>query len=170
MRFLTGFACGSVFFLILGAAQEKRASKASRYTDELYGFSIQSPSFPAAAKGSGVTPLIMLGPPENEFSSNVNVMVQETATTRKDYQKLSRDQFKAAQFKVLSEKETTVSKKDAMLIEYEGNQQGRDLRWIALAVITGERVYLVTCTALKGDYPKSEAAFKSCIKSFELTR
>jgi len=33
-----------------------------------------------------------------------------------------------------------------------------------------ERVYVVTCTALKDDYPKYEAAFKGCLESFELTR
>ena len=158
----------AVLFFGLAIAEEKPKKKPSTYTDGLYGFTIQAPSFSAVAKGSMVIPVMLLGPAENAFSSNVNVVVQETAMTREEYRKVTFAQIEAARFKVISEKNTTVSKKDALLIEYEGEQQGRDLRWLALAVFAGERVHVVTCTALMDSYAKQEAAFKECIDSFQL--
>jgi hypothetical protein len=170
MRFLAGFACASVLFLIPGADRDKLAGKPSRYTDGTYGYSIQSPAFPVVAKGSSAFTLFMMAPAEDKFSSNVSVMIQEVATTREEFRKLSLAQFEANGLKVLSDKDTAVSKKDALQLEYEGNQQGRDIHGVVQAVIAGERVYLVTCTALQGNYPKYEAAFKGCLESFELTR
>ena len=170
MRFLAGFVLASVCFMLSGAGEEKPGGKVSKYADETYGFAIRPPAFPAAAKGVNVIPIMMLAAPENRFASNVNIVVQEKATTREEYRKLSLDEMQAAGLELLSDKDATVSKRDALQFEYQGYQQGNHLRWLALAVIDKERVYVVTCTALKDDYPKYEAAFKGCLESFELTR
>jgi len=140
--------------------------KPSVYQDGLYGFSLQGPAFPAAEKGSNVTPVMLLGPAQNGFAGNVNVMVQQVAVTRDAYRKISTDGFKAAGFKVNADRNMTVSGKDAILFDYEGTQQGLQLRFLALAVIDKERVFVVTGTALKDSFPEKE--FMACLNSFRL--
>jgi len=142
--------------------------KPSVYTDGLYGFSIQAPAFPKAGKGSNVVPAILLGPAHGGFSSNVNVMIQHVVTTRDAYRQLSLGQMKAAGFKVLSDRDETVSGKEAIRCDYEGSQAGRDLRFLVLAVMDGDRVFLVTCTALKDEFGDYQKEFEACLGSFKL--
>ena len=140
----------------------------STYKDGLYGFTIQAPGFPDAPAGSGAVPVMFLGPGEDGFSSNVNVGVQKTATTADAYAALSRKQFEAAGFKVNSETKARVSGKDAVLWDYEGKAQGRELRWLAMAVVDRDRVFLITGTATRDGFGKIEKEFRACLESFRL--
>ena len=143
------------------------ARKPSVYQDGLYGFSIQAPAFPMAPPGSMVIPVAMMASAEDKFTANVNVMVQQVALSRDGYRQLSLAQFKQAGFKVNVDRDLTVSGKPAILWDYEGSMGGRDVHWLALAVIDTERVFLVTCTALKDTFGKYEQEFHTCVNSFK---
>ena len=155
-----------VALALTSGAQGKFERRKSTYTDGLYGFSIQAPKFPEAAAGSNVIPVMLLGPGEGGFSSNVNVVVQQVKQTREQFRKVSLGQFQAAALKVTSDQNKTVSGKEAIFLDYEGRQQGRDLRFLALAVFDSNRVFLVTCTAPQKDFPKFDKEFRACIDSF----
>lgn len=152
--------------LATGAMQAKHSS----YTDAVYNFKLDPPSFPPAADGSSITAATFLAPPDKDFAANVNVMVQKVAMTRDQYAELTRSQFKSAGLKVNSEKALSVSGKEAMLWDYEGSMQNRELRFLSLAVADKAQVYLVTCTALKAEFPKYEKEFHACVDSFTLTK
>jgi hypothetical protein len=140
----------------------------SVYQDSVYGFSINAPAFPAAGKGANVVPVVMMAPADEGFSSNVNVSVQTVAVSRDAYRDLSTAQFKQAGWKVNAQRNATVSGKDAIFWDYEGTQGGKELRWLALTVVDTDRVYIITCTALKEAFPKYEKEFQACLNSFRL--
>jgi hypothetical protein len=151
------------------AAAAAEVAKRSVYADATYGFTIQAPAFGKAAAVS-VIPVQMFGPAEDGFASNVNVMVQNVKTTRADFKKQSAEEFKAGGLKVASEKDLTVSGKDAVQWTCEGKAMNKDLGFVVLAVIDADRVYLVTCTALKEAMPKLQNEFLACVGSFALTK
>ncbi|MBE3098715.1 MAG: hypothetical protein IMZ44_16490 [Planctomycetes bacterium] len=143
------------------------ARKPSVYQDGLYGFSIQAPAFPMAPPGAMVIPVMMTAPVEDKFAANVNVAVQQVTLSRDGFRQLSLAQFKQAGFKVNVDRDLTVFGKPAILWDYEGSAGGRDLHWLALAVIDTERVFLVTCTAPKDTFGKYEQEFHTCVNSFK---
>ncbi len=153
-------------WLVAGEATQRLPST---YVDTTYGFRVQAPPFGPAPAGGNVVPVMLLGPAKDGFSPNLNVMIQLTKTTRDAFRKLSLDQFKQMGFTVHKVEERQVGGKDALLIEYLGKQQGRELRWLALAVIDTDRVYLATCTALASAFEASRPGFAACLDSFALT-
>jgi hypothetical protein len=152
----------------LSPDEEKRNSKASTYRDGRYGFTIEAPRFNEVQKGGTVTPVMLIGPAEEGFASSANVVVERTSTTRADYRKLSLEQFRAVGFKVTSDRDVTVGGREGILMEFDGRQQGRDLRFLTLAVMDKDRVFVVTCTAPKELYEKYEASFRASIESFRI--
>lgn len=147
------------------AAQEG-APKRSTYTDPTAGFMLAAPAFPKAGPGQLAVPVVMSGPTVDGFASNVNVNIQQIATTRKGYLDLSLGQMRQIGLKVNSHRDLTVAGKDAIEFDYEGNLGGRDLHFLALAIIEKEQVILVTCTALAASYKEIEPEFKACLESF----
>jgi hypothetical protein len=145
-----------------------RDAKPSLYTDGLYGFSIQAPPFPKAGPEVNVIPVMLLGPSEDEFSPNMNVVVQNTSISFSDFAEMSRKQFKAAGLKIAEETPSTVGGRDALTWVYEGVLQGRELRWLARAIATKDRIYLITYTSLAKSYAKYEKAFRESLESFTL--
>ena len=137
------------------------------YKDARFGFTIEPPAF-AAAETVSVTPVMFFAAPEEGFAANLNVSVQTTLMTAKEYAELSRGQFQQMKLEVVSEKAMKVSGRDALLWDYQGKAQGRDLRWLALAVVDKGRVYLVTATSTADAFPKHEKAFHAALRSFAL--
>ena len=54
------------------------------------------------------------------------------------------------------------------MIEYIGSPSGRPLYFMALAVAGSDRVWLVTCTALRDSIAQHRPAFTRVIESFAL--
>lgn len=142
-------------------------TQGAAYKDARFGFSIEPPAF-AAAEAVSVTPVMFFAAPENGFAANLNVSVQTTPMTAKEYAELSRGQFQQMKLEVVSEKEMKVSGRDAILWDYQGKAQGRELHWLALAVVDKGRVYLVTATSTADAFAKHEKAFHAALKSFTL--
>ena len=154
------------FTVWLGAEEAQR--KVSTYSDAVYGFTIQAPRFPKGPAGGNVVPVFWQAPPEGGLSANVNVMVQRVAMTRQAYREATLAGFNQMGWKGISDSDLTVSGRDAMLIEYEGSMGGQAFRWLALAVLDKEHVFLVTCTATKDTFAKYEKEFRTSLDSFRL--
>ena len=110
--------------------------------------------------------IIMFLPPTESFSPNVNVQIQPYNGTVKQYAELSRTQFKTAGFKVLTQKLTA----KALLLEYSGTVQGRELHWYAEATLSKGKVYLVTATATESQWKAVGSKLKACVNSFKLEK
>jgi len=153
--------------LAVPAAGLARPAAPSIYTDGTHGFRIQAPAFPKTKIGS-VIPVMFLGPPNEGFSPNANVMVQYTNAGLEGYRELTLGQFKASGMTVHAVENRKVSGRDALFFDYSGRQGTRDLRWLALAVVEKDRVFLTTCTAPKDDFPALEKEFRACLGSFSV--
>jgi hypothetical protein len=167
---LASFAAGAA---IAGTAAEVLAgpalrAKPSGYTDERYGYTMLPPAFARADKDSVATLATFFAPSRKGFASNLGVMVQNVAMTLDQYRELSIGQFKQSNFKVLTETRKKVGEKDAILWEYEGALQGRELRWMALAVADTDRIFLLTGAAPKDEYDQVAPEFKISLDSFKL--
>jgi hypothetical protein len=55
-----------------------------------------------------------------------------------------------------------------VLWEYEGASQGRKLKFMALAVVDADRVFLVTGTSTQDDYEALSKEFRASIDSFKI--
>ncbi len=160
---------GAAFFILAAAlfsAQTKPAAPAA-YTDPANHFSLNAPDFGPVK--TSVVPVMFTGASENGFSPNVNVLIQMTKVTRKEFIDKMLAEFKTYNAKINSQKELQVSGHDAAILDYQATLQGHDLHFLALVVVGDDRVYLVTCTALATDYAAQEAHFKECVNSFKLT-
>lgn len=162
---------GAASVLLIGTlvvAQAPPAARQPNYIDSTYGFSFASPAFPQAGAGQPAVPVIVAGPTVDGFASNVNVNIQQLATTRQGYIDLSLGQLRQLGFKINSTTEVTVSGKEGVRFDYEGKLGGRELHCLALAVVEKERVVLVTCTAQATAYQAIEPEFRACLDSFRL--
>ena len=162
-------AAGAVLALAAteGFARQDKAARPSAYTNGVYGFSIQPPAFPRPEKDSSLQAAMFFAPARDGFAANLNVMVQEVKMSLDDYAKMSMGQFKQAGIKVVSEARKKVSGRDALLLEYEGRLNNRALKWIALAVADGDRIYLITGTSEPAD-DAAAREFKASLESFKL--
>ena len=166
---LASFAAGAVFALAASEASARPVSAAPAvYTNDVYGFSIIPPAFPKAQKNAGGQAAMFFGPVHKDFANNLNVIVQAAKMTIDEYVALSVNQFKQMDIKVTSETRKKVSGRDAALFEYEGKTQGIEMKWMALAVVDGGRVFLVTGTAAAADYDSVAKEFKASLDSFKL--
>jgi hypothetical protein len=151
--------------LAVSAGGLVRPAGPSVYTDGTYGFRIEAPAFPRP-KGGSVAPVMFFAPAADAFADNVNVSLQYTDMGVEAYRDLTLRQFKENGLTVNAVEGRKVSGRDALLFDYSGRQMNRDLRWLALAVVEKERVFLITCTALKGSFESREKAFRACLDSF----
>lgn len=166
---LASFAAGAIFVLAASDAAARPAPAApSFYSNGAYNFSITPPAFPTVEKGMGSQAAMFFAPAKDGFAGNLGVMVQNAKMSLDEYVKLSTDQFKQAELKVTSETRKKVSGRDAVLWEYEGAPQGRDMKWMALAVSAGDRVFLITGTSTAADYEALSKDFKASIDTFKL--
>ena len=125
-----------------------------------YGFAI---SPPIATYGPNGMVVSMLLNPNNHFSGNVNVMVQDFNGDIDAYDKLSQSQFKEFKFKIVN----MAKEKNVITYEYSGRQGQLDLHWYAKVFKKSNKFYLVTATALNQDWNEQKGALINSVNSFK---
>jgi hypothetical protein len=155
MKYVFSFVLLFVFCSVKG---QNISRSASLYIDSTYGFAFHPPNLGADTESSVARVAVFTGPAKDDFSSNVNIMVQNAKMTREAYRKISLEQFKAGGIKVTVDSLVTVNSVEGIYWEYQGLMNGRDLCFISLALIKKGTVYLITgtCTpeSFKSDAPK----------------
>jgi hypothetical protein len=157
--------------LLAGSAWgfQKSAETRSTYKDTVHGFTIDLPKFPGSGPKVPGMVFTATGPAHGKFAPNVNVMIQDTATTVKEFVDLSVGQMKQLGLKIHSQKMMKVAGRDAVEFDYQGSVNGaQDLRFLSLSVIEKDRVVLVTCTSLPDAFDEGEAEYRACLKSLRL--
>lgn len=145
-----------------------RNGRLAAYVDPTHGFVIRPPQFALGSEGVGFAPVTFCGPPNDGFSSNVSVVVQNIRLAPSEYWALTLAQFSEAGFQLLAVAEKSVSGRQALLFEYEGTPEDRRIRFLALAVFDLDRVFLVTCAASCDTFPEHEPAFRECLEAFRV--
>lgn len=146
--------------IMIGIRQE---AKAGTILLPKYGFQIDP--LDAQVQNTPAEAIAMFLPPKHSFTANVNVQVQPYGESIKDYITLSDGQFKQAGLQVISEKQNGDNE---WICEYSGDFRGRTLHWYARAILRGNKIYLITATALNQDWDADSVSLKKCVDSFKL--
>ncbi|MCB1053126.1 MAG: hypothetical protein H6510_01660 [Acidobacteria bacterium] len=116
---------------------------------------------------SGDTPyqsLMMFLPATQAFAPNVNLQIQPYSGSIKDYTELSDQQFKDAGVRILHEN----LQANDVVWEYAGTYNDRQMHWYARAYKRGNKVYLITATALESQWSTVSRQLRACVDSFRL--
>ncbi len=144
------------------------SARRSCYVDESHGFRIDVPRFRRIKKGERCRPVAFLGPPVEGFASNVVVTVGPPGT-REGHREVSSAEFKKGLFKHHADRDLTVSGRDAVEYDVEGQKPGEPAyRLLSLAVFDKDRMYRVACMAPADSFAQYEAEFRACLASFRL--
>jgi hypothetical protein len=158
-------------WLLVCAASMMAAMPAwgSDFKDTKFGYSVSPPEFSGPPPGTVAIRLNVLAPPEDGFSANMGVMIQEVKITREEFIALTKEQLGVARMTLRSSSKRDVSGQPAALFDYDGQVNGRNLRFLQLAVILPERVLLLTYTAPVSAFAGLEAEFRRSLETFKLT-
>lgn len=144
---------------------------AGTYTDDTYGFVIESPGFEKLKTMEGaVTVVQFLAPPSLDFSANINVQIQNTGLSKEEYITTTREQMTTIGFEVLDEKEGVKDGFPFVMWEHKGTMSNFELHWLAMAVFRPGHVLLITGTSLESDFQKNKLLFLDSFNSLRLRK
>ena len=146
------------------------ASKRVIYSNAITGISIDGPAFASASRDTLGSQVIILGPVEDNFAPNLNVMIQPAPTPLATYVTTSVEQMKQAGFHVNAQRPTTIAGLPAYILDYEGQAQEKDVHFLAACLKDGDRIVLATCAASKGTFEKNRAAFTASMRSIKIAK
>ena len=165
----TRIALALVLVALVAVPLAGAAGPNGRYQDPAYGFEVTVPPLGSSQGAVAVQRLAVAAPARDGFAANCNVQVQFTAGDIDSFVDLSLRQFKSAGLRVLRHEAVKVSALPAAKFEYSGELGGHDLHILALAVSGGDRVWLLTCTALSATFGEYKDAFTQALDSFTVT-
>lgn len=139
--------------------------KPPRYDNRALGFRLEGPDFSALGAHDDGTVVLMMGPVTEGFAPNLNVMLQPAQSVA-DYRRVTLQQLKQMNLELRTEEQLKVGGREALLLEYAGALQGRDMQFLALAVFDKERVFNATCSATPAQFAKLKTAFRASLDSF----
>lgn len=141
------------------------------YTSKYFGFSFENTDFPSAESCEDVSVVIARASKAEEgFVPNVNVLIQFRRTNAKDYLEVSRREFETMDLKVVEAKEIKHEGSEAVWFEASGEHSAEKLYFLSLAVITDDRVFLVTGTIPLAAKDKWFDRAKAAVSSFKLAK
>lgn len=135
---------------------------AAIYIDPATGFSIVPPKFSEGPQRM----VVFYAPAQNGVAATCQIHVDTLRTTRREWLNVTLRQAARADAKMNSTKELTVGGYDAVLLDYESTANVRRWRYLQMAVITEDAVYIVTCTSPVDAFEQHREAFQRCLDSF----
>ncbi len=145
--------------MLVGASVQARSVSLAGYGFEMDLLDADPPA------GTHSTAIATFLPARDGIAPNVNVGVQSFAGSMDEYIALSKSQFTAANFAVVSERRVGA---DEWIVEYSGQMSGTPLHWYGRGVRRAGRVYLVTATSAQASWTAVEADLKRSVHSFRL--
>jgi hypothetical protein len=131
------------------------------YDSKEYAFTIRPP---VDGADQSVQAALFCLPASDGFAANVNVQIQVYPGSRADYDKLTRQQLDQFKFKLISSHDDG----DALVYEYAGAMGANKLHWYARAIKRGEKVYVITGTALEKSWESQSGLLIDSVDSFSL--
>jgi len=148
------------------------SDKAPRqYHEKAGGFSYNPPSEWQVVQFPGVKYSISHGPRKNAFAPNINVVDETFGGTLAAYVDANLESMKKifAKMRILGREDfKTEDSEPAVKILTENEQQGLKLRQTFFFIGSGNRKYVITCTALSGDGETFDITFSESMKTFRI--
>jgi hypothetical protein len=156
---------------LVGRAGADDPKDARRHTDKAGGFSFVMPEDWKVREIPGLKYRIVHGPPAAGFAPNINVVDEAFKGGVEDYVTACLPLLQRTVENLRIEKRgafRTESGLDGVRLITESRQQGRQLRQVAYFFCTGEKAYVVTCTALADGGDQLDPLFERTMKTFRL--
>lgn len=103
-------------------------------------------------------------PPADGFSANINLIAQPYNDTLQAYDELSQAEFEQLDLDLIRNELAN----GVLTYEYKGRVQNIDLHWYARATKKGDKIYLITATALADRWETDSPALVESVNSFAL--
>lgn len=148
--------------ILIALAISSSGFAADRYVSDSLGFEISAPA-PGSISGIYQHCLFYL-PASDGFAANVNLQVQEYSGTLSEYKTVSESEFERMGLKTIR----SAIEQGVFTVEYSGKMSSHDLHWYAKAFKKGNKVYLITATALETRWKNESTALVDSVNSFKL--
>ncbi|GGK13236.1 hypothetical protein GCM10008955_03200 [Deinococcus malanensis] len=149
-------------------------SAAAPYTDTKNGFAVTPPPGWQKAAHPGTVLVYVVPQPVQQFSPNLNVVVQPLpkGMTQAQYHQLSLAQIPKVfpEGKVLAHRAVTLGGQKANELVYTGLQGQFRLHFVATYAVRGSNAYIVTFTTIRGQEAALKTPMANFLKSFKFTR
>ncbi|MDR2192152.1 MAG: photosystem II reaction center PsbP family protein [Endomicrobium sp.] len=155
-----------LFAILLSAVLVLPVFAQEKIVFEEYGFSIEKLTASEKEIPDVFQTLIMFLPAESNFAPNVNVQIQKYQGTIADYVKLSLEQFKTYNMKIVKQEQN--DKEQTAIFEYTMQTGGLYLHFYSKALSSKGKVYLVTGTTTVAQWIKVGGAIKKNVDSFQV--
>ncbi len=144
------------------------------YTNKKHRFSLAEPEgWNVDESGLMGTAVIFYGPTESEFTVNANVVVEEIpeGTTLEQYASAGNETLADVlnNYEQISEREMKIGDLDAHERVFTHEMGDRKLVAKQVAVVSEKRAYVLTFTALEGNYDQYVEVFDKMVQSFEVS-
>lgn len=143
----------------------------SQHYEKAGGFSYDPPSGWQVVELPGLKYRISHGPRENEFAPNINVVDEAFAGSLAAYVDVNLQTMEKvfSKMKILGREDfKTEDGESAVKIITLNEQQGRMLRQAFFFIGSGNKKYVVTCTALADGGDKFDTAFSKSVTTFRI--
>lgn len=167
---LSVFAVVLALFFGLGASIV--IAQQTNYYNDKYSFSMQPPSgWAVDESGLMGTAVIFYGPREQDFTVNVNIMVEDVpaGTTLGDYISVSKRNLPLllTNHRVVSERSRVIGGIYAYELVITHTMGIFDLKAKCVALLKDSKAYTITFTALPGNYDVYLPAFEASVETFK---
>lgn len=157
----------ALLFAVLSVA----SAQSLVYKNAKEGFQIGYPKGWTVREGMMGTTVFIAKVNPNGFSTNVNVVIQPVpaGTTVQGAGDATTAQLKTVitDFKLLSQKDTTLSGQPALALSYTGKQGQYALRWYQVLSVRGSKAFVVTFTTEAAKYAAESAPLQGILDSFK---
>ncbi len=151
------------------ATGKEQPAEEKRHVEKEGGYSFVPPEGWTVREFPGLKYQLAIGPAENQFASNINVVDEVYMGTVENYIKATKELLPKAikKYRVLKQepfKTASGIKTERLIIE--GEQQGHLLRQTFYLFPTPKKMFVVTCSTTSAGGEKLDANFESCMKTF----
>ena len=138
------------------------------YVNKEYGFSIQPPEGWTIQEDWFGAIVCFIGPTEDDFAVNINIVSEETDMSLEEYVELSKQQIKdILNATIISGGSRTIKNHEAYEIVLTWTMGAHNLKQKQVYLIEKGRAYIITCTASQSNYDSYVSTFDESINTFE---
>ena len=148
----------------MSATGHGEITRENRYENVIHNFSMQPPQF-AQDSGKLRTIAQFYAAPKDGFAAHVTVQALHMDQSLSAYISTTKKQYKAYGLKIVRMTKQTISGAAAIEMEYEGTMQGRNLRFLTLAIERKDHILLMTGASLKIHMPSYEKSMWAAMRS-----
>jgi hypothetical protein len=165
-----GLIVGGLLLMGIGAWGGVQATaKKATFVDAPYGYALDVPPFLGENPGPIMARAVFFQPAEDSFAGNINITILSQSITRREFVTRNEADIKSHGVTLISSAPATISGHDAQFIEWKSEENGRELHNLVLAIITPNKVYMLTYVSLANSFRRYETEVRTSMKSFRLT-